>query len=56
MADEPHTERLQMRVPPDFLRRVDNWRRQQPDIPSRSEAIRRLVTEALAAHGIKADE
>jgi hypothetical protein len=26
---------------------IDEWRRQQPDIPGRSEAIRRLVAFAL---------
>ena len=37
------TERLFMRSDPAFIRRVDEWRRMQPDTPSRSEAIRRLV-------------
>jgi hypothetical protein len=31
------------------LRRIDDWRRQQPDLPSRSEAIRRLIDAALVA-------
>lgn len=43
-----HDKLLQMRVSEDFLRLVDDWRRQQPDIPSRSEAIRRLVEIAIA--------
>lgn len=30
-----------------FLTQVDEWRRLEPDIPSRSEAIRRLVDQAL---------
>jgi metal-responsive CopG/Arc/MetJ family transcriptional regulator len=33
----------------DQLRKIDGWRREQNDLPSRSEAIRRLVE-----HGIKA--
>jgi hypothetical protein len=33
------------------LRAIDEWRRQQPDLPSRSEAIRRLVDIALRAEG-----
>ena len=33
------------------LRAIDEWRRQQPDLPSRSEAIRRLVDIALQAEG-----
>lgn len=29
------------------LAAVDDWRRRQPDLPTRSEAIRRLVAEAV---------
>jgi len=32
-----------MRVSEEFLRMVDDWRRRQKDLPSRAEAIRRLV-------------
>jgi hypothetical protein len=28
---------------------VDEWRRAQPDLPSRTEAVRRLVAQALKA-------
>ncbi|MEP0519947.1 MAG: hypothetical protein ABJO09_01245 [Hyphomicrobiales bacterium] len=38
---------FQMRVSDDFLKKIDDWRRQQPEIPSRSEAIRMLVDKAL---------
>ncbi|CEJ86852.1 conserved hypothetical protein [Hyphomicrobium sp. GJ21] len=31
----------------DVLRRVDDWRRVQPDIPTRPEALRRLVLRGL---------
>lgn len=41
------SERFEMLVDPTFLRRIDGWRRKQPDLPSRAEAIRRLVEEAL---------
>jgi hypothetical protein len=34
---------FQMRVSEQFLRMVDDWRRSQVDLPSRAEAIRRLV-------------
>ena len=34
---------FQMRVSEQFLRMVDDWRRAQLDLPSRAEAIRRLV-------------
>jgi hypothetical protein len=38
---------LQMRVSEQFLRTIDDWRRKQPDLPSRTEAIRRLVEKAI---------
>ena len=34
---------FQMRVSEKFLKIVDDWRRAQLDLPSRAEAIRRLV-------------
>jgi hypothetical protein len=36
-----------MRLSREFLERLDNWRRNQPDQPSRAEAIRRLTTDML---------
>jgi len=42
-----NTERAQMRFSKEFLQAVDDWRRKQADIPSRTEAIRRLVDQAL---------
>jgi hypothetical protein len=41
-------ERFEMRVPTSFLRAIDAWRRKQSDLPSRAEAIRRLVEQALS--------
>jgi hypothetical protein len=49
MPDEEQTERFQMRVSPSFLRLVDDWRRKQSDLPSRAEAIRRLVERGINA-------
>ena len=43
------SQRFELRVSEDFLRAIDDWRRQQPDLPSRAEAIRRLVEKALRA-------
>jgi hypothetical protein len=40
-------KRFEMLAPPDWLARVDQWRARQPGIPSRAEAIRRLVLQAL---------
>ncbi|MCP3475646.1 hypothetical protein NLM33_35830 [Bradyrhizobium sp. CCGUVB1N3] len=48
MVDEK-TERFEMRVPASFLKMVDEWRRRQPDLPPRAEAIRRLVELGLRA-------
>lgn len=33
---------------------IDEWRRRQPDLPTRSEAIRRLIGEALKLKAKKA--
>lgn len=47
MREGQKTERFGMVVEPEFLEKIDHWRRQQPDLPSRAEAIRRLVKQAL---------
>jgi hypothetical protein len=39
---------LEMRLGASFLKTVDEWRRKQKDLPSRAEAIRRLVERGLA--------
>ena len=38
---------FQMRASPEFLKSVDKWRAKQGDMPSRAEAIRRLVEMSL---------
>src|SRR5829696_4587978 len=38
-----------IRCHPEFLEKLDGYRRNQPDLPSRSEAIRRLVQAGLDA-------
>ena len=35
-------------VTEDFLKRLDEWRRTQPDLPNRSEALRRMAELVLA--------
>jgi hypothetical protein len=40
-------ERIQVLVPPHWLKAVDHWRAKQHDIPSRDEAICRLVEDSL---------
>src|SRR3954467_9016817 len=49
-TDDQKPITIQMRVSAGFLHAVDAWRRQQPDLPSRSEAIRRLVADGVQAH------
>jgi hypothetical protein len=53
---DPNTEtrRLNLVAPASWVRRIDDWRRQQPDLPNISEAIRRLVDAGLDATGRKA--
>jgi hypothetical protein len=38
---------FQMRVDNTFITKIDDWRRQQPDVPNRTESVRRLVEHAL---------
>lgn len=40
-----------VRVDADFLKLIDEWRRKQDDVPTRPEAIRRLVELGLKAKG-----
>jgi len=46
MNEKPST--LEIRLGGSFLKTVDQWRRKQKDLPSRAEAIRRLVERGLA--------
>jgi len=45
----PKTERLELRLDSDLIEKVDVWRGGQDDLPSRSEAVRRLVEVGLTA-------
>jgi metal-responsive CopG/Arc/MetJ family transcriptional regulator len=38
-----------IRLSSEFRAQIDDWRRKQVDLPSRSEAIRRLAAQALTA-------
>ena len=44
-----NARQFQMRVSDEFIAKIDEWRRTQPDIPGRTEAIRRLVEIGLEA-------
>jgi hypothetical protein len=45
--NEPLDQRVQLVISKGQVRAIDEWRRQQPDLPSRSEAIRRLIEVGL---------
>ena len=45
------SERFEMRLDPQTLQQVEGWRAEQPDRPSRAEAVRRLVADGLARSG-----
>ena len=47
--DKEQDQILHMRVSAEFWKWVDDWRREQPDIPVRSEAVRRMVRLAAEA-------
>ncbi len=49
LEDGSATERLQIVAPASWVQRIEEWRRKQPRIPSKSEAIRILVDKALSA-------
>ena len=40
-------QRLNMVAPTAWVKKVDDWRRREPDLPHLSEAIRRLVEMGL---------
>jgi hypothetical protein len=47
MPDEPLDQRLQLVISKGQVAALDEWRRHQPDLPSRSAAIRRLIELGL---------
>lgn len=49
LEDGMKTERLQVLASEAWVQRIDEWRRKQPSIPSRSSAIRMLADIALQA-------
>ncbi|TCZ65563.1 hypothetical protein EXY23_05180 [Roseicella aquatilis] len=49
MDTEPKDQRVPVMMSVSEVRTVDAWRRSQDDLPSRSEAIRRLVAAGLGA-------
>ena len=46
------SERFEMRLDRETLEQVDKWRAALPDVPSRAEAMRRLVNAGLATSNV----
>ena len=49
MAEDKKDQRIPVMMSADEVSAIDEWRRRHPDLPSRSEAIRRLVELGLKA-------
>lgn len=43
------SEAVTVRLLREMITQIDNWRREQPDIPTRPEAMRRLVLLGLSS-------
>jgi uncharacterized protein YfbU (UPF0304 family) len=56
MNAQAMTERFELRLDPSALEQVDAWRARQGDLPSRSEAVRRLIDAGLAASATEKKE
>lgn len=48
MAEDKSTP-VMVRLPRDLLEALDAYRRRQDDLPTRPEAVRRILTEQLKA-------
>ena len=51
MSTDKQDQRVQLVTTRELLTRLDNWRRKQDDLPSRSEAIRRMIDRVLREDG-----
>jgi hypothetical protein len=49
--DEP---RFEIRLPAELVEGIDRWGCEQPDLPTRAEAARRLIEIGLAAIALNA--
>lgn len=47
MPDEKKTSRFIFSAEPSLLEKVDRWRAKQPGVPTRAEAVRRLILKGL---------
>jgi metal-responsive CopG/Arc/MetJ family transcriptional regulator len=40
-------KRVNVVLPAGLLKKIDNWRRRQPELPSMSQAVRHLLEQAV---------
>jgi Arc/MetJ-type ribon-helix-helix transcriptional regulator len=45
------TEGVSIRLPLSWIDQIDDWRRKQKDLPTRPEAVRRMIELILDNHG-----
>ncbi|TMV03158.1 hypothetical protein FGI60_12150 [Brucella haematophila] len=50
------TEAVNVRLPREVIEAVDAYRKNEPDLPTRPEGIRRLVTVVLREKGYLSDD
>jgi hypothetical protein len=41
-------EGLQVRIPPEIINQIDNWRRKQPVMPARAAAVRYFLEKGMS--------
>jgi hypothetical protein len=46
---DAHVKSLHVIVPVALMRKIEDWRRQQPGLPNVSEAVRQLLEQSLDA-------
>ncbi len=51
MTDDKRNQRIPVMMSSEEVAAIDEWRRKHPNLPSRSEAIRRLIELGLKAKG-----
>ena len=51
----PTNDVLNTRLPPEYVRWVDEMRRREDDVPTRSEMVRRLIASEAKRRGMTGD-
>jgi len=52
-TNEKHSVRVELMLTASEVHAIEEWRRQERDLPTRAEAIRRLIQVGLAAKARK---